>query len=486
MSADLLAEFGGGSTPSALESTREQTGNSQLAPTSLFDEFEPAGGPSYGSSSLQANPPETELQSDFYSGKAPRPSVKPEPQNEELWQQDDFGNDVLFDAATEEAPDDDDWGEFESADLAFGEKQGSNPMNNRPTDTEKPKAFQRNPIIATSTPKSVDLLSDHDDAPVPSPPANAVLQNLPKESSKDISQHRKQASLDHNVTKLPDLDDEWGDFADATPDESSANLELGFHQMGIGEPKAKVDPTSDGNTSVSQIYSPQNTATPPLGSSKSSTPASVDIRPVNIPPPFVILQIFTPILEQFHKQASVAKPAQGNPKERSKSLDSSLGRDLVCTLRVAARVIAGRTLRWKRDTALSQSTKIGPARSGKSGGMKLSSVNKSESIKEEKEAMDVLEAWRSRAGLFNSVILAAGHQIPLVSNNIQARPASADEGALKAGHACALCGLKRDERIPKIDEKVEDSFGEWWIDHWGHTDCKNFWDRNSSSLNQRY
>ncbi|KAK2767442.1 hypothetical protein FQN54_003598 [Arachnomyces sp. PD_36] len=492
MSADLLAEFGGGSPPSDPKASREQHTS-----TSLFAHFEPAGGSGNGLASIEANAPDSEEDwSDFHSGEAPKPDPTSEAQDEEeLWHQDPFGNDVLFDAATEEVPEDDDWGDFETANSAsaFGEKQISSPARKKPTDIRqniaaKPVALQkRKPSIPSSMPKTVDLLSDNDDVPVHKPQTASPARNVHVRSfSKSAPKHGKQASVSHVVPKLPDLDDEWGDFADAAPENPSANLEAEFQGMNLGKSKGKATHASQGSVSKPRAGSTLESKKSTSGPAQSPSPTHVDIRPVNIPPPFIILQIFTPLLEQFEKRIPATNRSQGNSKEVSKSTDSELAHELVSTLKMAARVITGRTLRWTRDTALSQSTKIGPARSGKSGGMKLNSVNKGESIKEEKEAMDVLEAWRSRAGRFNSVILAAGHQVPLITNNMRARPANADEGALKASHACALCGLRRDERIPKIDEKVEDSFGEWWTEHWGHTDCKNFWDRNSRSLNQRY
>jgi hypothetical protein len=118
--------------------------------------------------------------------------------------------------------------------------------------------------------------------------------------------------------------------------------------------------------------------------------------------------------------------------------------------------------------------------------MKLSSVNKGESIKEEQEAAGVLEAWRHHTSAFNSAIQSSGERpVPVITDKIRVNTATAAQGALKASHACALCGLKRDERLPKIDDDAQDSFGDWWIEHWGHTDCKWFWEENSNKLYQR-
>jgi hypothetical protein len=133
--------------------------------------------------------------------------------------------------------------------------------------------------------------------------------------------------------------------------------------------------------------------------------------------------------------------------------------------------------------------RIGPARAGKTGGMKLSAVNKHEDVKEEQDAVDVLSLWRERAALFNAVVQAAGLKpIPAVSGPAMLRVVvvRAEQGGIKAGHACALCALRRDERVVRVDEEVvQDSFGEWWTEHWGHTGCKVFWEENRGLLMQR-
>ncbi len=51
----------------------------------------------------------------------------------------------------------------------------------------------------------------------------------------------------------------------------------------------------------------------------------------------------------------------------------------------------------------------------------------------------------------------------------------ATPGALTDKKACFLCGLKREERVIGVDGEVEDSFGEWWVEYWGHRGCVNWW-----------
>ena len=108
--------------------------------------------------------------------------------------------------------------------------------------------------------------------------------------------------------------------------------------------------------------------------------------------------------------------------------------------------------------------------------MKLAAIGKSESLKEEKEAADVVDAWGKSAHLFNSTVSKAGIQRPLMALYLSVRPRLASGiDVLKASHACALCGINRDERVSQVDVNVEDSFGEYWIEHWGHRDCRDFW-----------
>ncbi|OJJ51328.1 hypothetical protein ASPZODRAFT_127388 [Penicilliopsis zonata CBS 506.65] len=206
---------------------------------------------------------------------------------------------------------------------------------------------------------------------------------------------------------------------------------------------------------------------------------SPPVRPTNIPPPSVLLQLFPRVFDELQQAALRAKAIPGAHAEVEKVAES-----IRRTLKVVARVVAGRTARWKRDTFLSQSMRIGPARpGGKTGGMKLSSVNKSESVKEQQEAGDLLQLWRDRTAVFNSAVLSAGKR-PVPPPPDDARAIIAP-GALKAAHACALCGLKREERLTRTDEQVEDSFGEWWTEHWGHRDCQLFWDEYKQCLDQR-
>ena len=168
-------------------------------------------------------------------------------------------------------------------------------------------------------------------------------------------------------------------------------------------------------------------------------------------------------------------------------------RALLSTIGAAARVLAGRKLRWKRDNLLSQSMKIGPARSGKTGGMKLAGVDKAESRREDQEAAEVLQVWKQQAGPLRSTIAALNGQIPEnerlkipeIADSMLIQQGKPSEGMVTAPKCCFLCGIKRDERVAKVDFDVEDSFGEWWVEHWGHVDCVAFWENHKDFLRRR-
>ena len=114
MSADLLAEFGVGST-SAQPSNQSQQQNSRSKTNSLISDFETTG------DSLSANP-----WGDLNASTVQTPQQTSNSGNYQAFQSDYLGNsghrspkyddNVLFDASLETASnnDSDDWGEFES------------------------------------------------------------------------------------------------------------------------------------------------------------------------------------------------------------------------------------------------------------------------------------------------------------------------------------------------------------------------------------
>ena len=122
--------------------------------------------------------------------------------------------------------------------------------------------------------------------------------------------------------------------------------------------------------------------------------------------------------------------------------------------------------------------------------MKLSSLNKGESIKEEREAAEAVEAWNGSLHHFSKVLKSArtGSGGPTNLKLAMNMPVKLMTGAgvIESSLVCPVCGLKRSERIVGVDDVgVEDVFGEYWLENWGHRECAVWWDRWKGQLGQR-
>ncbi|PWY91075.1 hypothetical protein BO70DRAFT_358508 [Aspergillus heteromorphus CBS 117.55] len=470
MSADLFAEFGTGSTSARPQrGSRQQHGGYQ-SPSLIpdLDPFEDAfsARSPHGPNNVATQPSQAGTgwgQSAF------------EQSSSSAWPQYENSNDVLFDA-TVDVPEDgsDDWGEFETAEIPTVQKSSNVPPNShgaRKKHNVASPAPPKRSTVERSPVNLMDMLSLDDKVSTPkSKPTAAPAQ-------KSSKPQRKVAAVVATPSPMPDDSfEEWGDFVDGPLIESSrTNAPVAAKSTAptTQRPRQTQRRSPSENTIAAAQSSIFQTASPPTTADQ--------VRPTNIPPPSVLLELFPHLLDELRQEATKAR----KDMQQKDQLEATANLT-ICILKAAARVVAGRTLRWKRDSILSQSMRIGPARAGKSGGMKLNSVNKNEDIKEQQEAVDVLTMWRDRTALFNSIIQATGRRaIQVIPENTRVMTLTATQGAQKASHACALCGLKRDERLPKIDDNVEDSFGEWWTDHWGHTDCRQFWEKNKSLLGQR-
>ncbi|OGM39820.1 hypothetical protein ABOM_011771 [Aspergillus bombycis] len=454
MSADLFAEFGSGAPSNQSSGTAAQRGARPAdATSSLIPELEIFDNAPTVSTSHTIQPRAVSTHRNTL-GK----SNASYPMH--------YGNDsnVLFDATLEDPPDDnsEDWGEFESADtppcqaapeiLSHTEGNTSRQSMKGPNEPE-------NLAVSPNHLDLLDSLSIEDKSP----------QRHSQASSTLVNKNSNVTSTASGIPEDEDAFDDWGDFVDGPPTEPPKSV--GSQRLASAKaPTQKAKAATNLEKKISPTFKISSNAVSPA-----------QIRPTNIPPPSVLLELFPRLFDQLRKEATEARK---NVQEKQNIENVALL--ILCTLKAAARVVAGRTLRWKRDSILSQSMRIGPARAGKLGGMKLNAVNKNEDIKEQQEAVDVVSMWRDRTALFNSVIQASGRRpIHVIPTNIRAMTATPGQGALKASHACALCGLKRDERLPKVDDQVEDSFGEWWTDHWGHTECRQFWETNVALLGQR-
>lgn len=246
-----------------------------------------------------------------------------------------------------------------------------------------------------------------------------------------------------------------------------------------------------------------STPVPPPASRPLAQPTSKpdqpkhELPPTNIPPPIILLSIFPSLLSSAD-DALFDTMAKLDLKQRQALLSHPASHQFLrgylshCT--VLARVIAGRKLRWKRDQRLSQSMRIGPSAAGGKGGMKLAGLDKAELAKEEREVLDVLRSWRGQVGKLRTAVTAASMapglpklpSVPDITEQMPVRVLKSIEGGMTAPHPCALCGLRRDERIAKVDVEVDDSFGEWWAQGANmHVGCKAFWEEFERKLKSR-
>jgi hypothetical protein len=472
MSADLFAAFGANlSSPSATEDQNIKKTIPAVSSNVLIPGFET-------------------LEIEHQSHETPS---RPKQEYESLWRKDDGDTDVLFDA-TEDAPQaDDDFGDFEDAN-APGEGHASSSAVASPR--EESTNYEPPQCLGTQTPMHDLLGLDRADTNETAISETRIRMPMPSINT-SVLQAKEPPS-----TVL--VDDDWGEFSEPTSIDTAPPFRETIAQtqrMPVQRSEVQHNPVEDewdpfdddeaeaSSHSQAQKPHPGSKATPkpgvpqqrqalqtkPTTILQSNLGSTTDIRPSNIPPPAILLQHLPGVFDELRQTAT--QPVKQIPGRPPSPRKREIALAIIQAFTVAARVIAGRTLRWKRDAILAQSMRIGPAASRGGGrGMKLAAIDKSESLKEEKEAADVVGAWGKSAHLFNSTVSKAGIQRPLMALYLSVRPRlTSGVDVLKASHACALCGINRDERVSQIDVNVEDSFGEYWIEHWGHRDCRDFW-----------
>jgi len=228
-----------------------------------------------------------------------------------------------------------------------------------------------------------------------------------------------------------------------------------------------------------------------------SPPSKQTIRPTTIPPPSVLLPLFSSTLTilttTFLAPLSSLSPDTKSTLLTNPNTASLLKSHHAFTL-VLSHILAGRKQRWKRDKHLSQSMSIGP--SGARSGMKIAGLDRSEAGREDQVAGDVLAVWNKQVGRLRNVVGAYNAAVgsgrgkiglvPELAETMPVRIAKGAEGAVVGTQPCALCGLKREERVVKVDSEVEDSFGEWWVGGVNmHTNCAVFWESWKDDLRGR-
>ncbi|KAK4092364.1 hypothetical protein PCL_07963 [Purpureocillium lilacinum] len=328
--------------------------------------------------------------------------------------------------------------------LSFGASTST-----RTTAPKSPSFQDRNPFpdltVKTSSAARARSNDQPDSAVTPWPTAGRAASKAPAAKSKED-------------------DDEWAAWDDMpAPSPDAGN---GVHSSDLADNWQWGADEATGPSSVAQ-----NDSTPP---------------PINVPPPSVILSAFPDL---FRSGDSLFKPIGQSTKIKQEVLSNPRAvqflQGYVALGATAARVMAGRKHRWHRDKILAKSMSISAAGSK---GMKLAGIDKTQSAREDREAADVVAAWREHVGRLRSAVATANSsgkaslKVPELSETMQVQTAKVVPTAPKP---CIICGLKREERVTKVDFDVEDSFGEWWVEHWGHRACKNFWVEHEQRLRQR-
>ncbi|KAI9679799.1 MAG: hypothetical protein M1817_004813 [Caeruleum heppii] len=518
MSADLLAEFGAPNTDDSRQNGVSHTPDHSGNDADPWGDFEapapskPNGGttwslPEQDEADIWATEPSTQARpppirpplihpSSFDLFAAPAISNPPKPWTdvtssspEEIpVKPPDPASDieVLFDAENISQEDDDEFGALETVpstakppspqptrttivDLLSLDDSGLIPRSPYPQAPKSPSFQERNPFadLAVSTAKPGD---EPEEPPSQSTPITAWPTFVPAQPS----EYKDSPVVSQN-------DEEWASFPESPPANAPTSILDTAAQPKSVKWTAPIPKETTMPLRMPVRNNSSHAATSRMASYQKSTPTTSpsmkpSAPPTNIPPPSVLLSLLPPLL-------------QHPPTPCSTSLD-----DPIHLGNISARLIAGRKLRWKRDVRLSQGHKIAPAQQGgRSGGLKLTGIDKNEDRKEEGEVAEVVRSWNGQKGRLRSAIAVVHNRnptasvgaVPELSETMPVQTAKEAEGGIPAPQPCVLCGLKRNERVLKVDVKVDDSFGEWWTEHWGHTECKRFWERYRDQLPQR-
>ena len=395
-----------------------------------------------------------------------------------LWRRDINGSDVLFDADSRDGELDDDFGAFETVSEPDG--AGTTPeilrTGDRNTVPSVPQLQGVQPLVS-------ELLAMEDEGKKLQESSSFPAAIWPKKEAlrSDPIQGGDQVKKDESLWE------DWGDFVQTQtlempqsplskayghPHEqsNSESTDMWFgdnwEAFEDGEPERK-------ETLAASLVVPASREDIPKSKLPTKSAMVALERPTNIPPPSSLLLLLSSVFEQLH--------INNASNQQSKT---DLGSRVVLVFRTASRIVAGKTLRWKRDTILAQSLKIGQA--GKGGGMKLAAINKGESLKEEREAGEMISCWSRYVHEFNNIIAQA--QLRPHRMKLSASPSLkilAHSNIPDTSKQCAICGLKRTERVNEVDTDADDLFGEFWTEHWGHRDCYEFWYSYKDLLGQR-
>jgi hypothetical protein len=354
---------------------------------------------------------------------------------------------VLFDAE-DDLDNDDDFGDFEGTDTKH--------------DTPAP---------ANGSSALVDLLGDLD-VSQPKPPVTSLRTDGNAMNKRAVNTATNMKSpvnafigstepkqtvrkLTPEPTKEDDAWDTFDDWEASIPTKTPAN--------------SSIKRTSKPTIPVNRTTTPT-----PILSPITDDPQPGELAPTNVPPPGVLLSLFPPLFADAQEKLFKPMAAQTLPMRNKLMAEPATINYLqgyLMLANVAAHIIAGRKLRWKRDQHLSQGMRIGPASSRATSGMKLSGIDKGENMKEEREASDVVRVWKDQVGRLRHIVsgtnqIRAGTLgvVPDLQETMPVKTLKQSEGGMPARQPCMMCGLKREERVTAADMVTDDSFGEWWID----------------------
>jgi hypothetical protein len=413
--------------------------------------------------------------------------------------------DILFDAEDEEL--EDDFGDFEEPEdeaepvqveepdlLGFGD------LNDGPV-----VGGNVQPKQTSSSLLDLEALNFADEAPTVTQPRQASHSQAPSIINAQTENPQEESFWDFQASSLMDAPEVTRtDLPETKPPAKTQEAEQPWDDFNAWE--ESTEPLSNFTTSVAHTQPPTitraeepwddfnaweketpsesvdnptspKTAQPILvlpTTITSKEPAADELPPSNVPPPAVLLSLFPEIFASAENAFFKPTSSQAQAVRTQIYADPATTiflQGFVAIGIVCARVIAGRKQRWKRDVHLSQSMRIGSASAGKLSGMKVASVDKAETAKEDREVADVLRAWQTQVGRLKSAVAEAKKagagdvgSIPELRDVMPVRVAKEIDGGVPGFKPCALCGLKRDERVGKVDFEVQDSFGEWWID----------------------
>lgn len=291
-------------------------------------------------------------------------------------------------------------------------------------------------------------------------------------------------------------DDEWGEFEAEQEVSKESVVTHEVEKSDLMTHKSTKDDSIRNGSLLDLMDTLETTSSPNKKSLNQVEIPNDPAAPSNIPPPSILLSLITTLFQSLSSEIRhIVSSTSTALMDSTDMTNDYILRDLegkMAMIRASSRILAGRKLRWKRDTHLSQSMKIGPATAGKVTGMKLTGIDRTETRREDQEATEVRRLWKQHVGGIKSQLARINAQqseiefvLPDIMEDLPVRTAKPGEGALTAPKCCFLCGLKRDERVARLDTGVEDSFGEFWMDHWGHVDCTRFWAEHKDSLKQR-